>query len=152
MDGSPLLPVPSLHVSDGSSTILANPKYRSDIDGLRAVAALLVVGNHTGVLDGGWPGGCFLCDFRIPVSGIILRSLAGNNSASLSSIRTGYEEYFRLLLWCYLQYLDVVGCGTSGTLHPVSAGIGCSSLTLDLRSRGAVRHNQEHGNKNSTSC
>jgi len=59
-----------------SQANLTHPKYRKDIDGLRAVAVMLVVGFHA------FP--------KIVKSGFI----GVNNSALLNFMREGLKEFF----------------------------------------------------------
>src|SRR5689334_12876869 len=63
-----------------SQTSAPSIAYRSDIDGLRAVAALAVVGGHAGWLPGGGYGvDVFFVISGFLISGIIFRSLGAGS-------------------------------------------------------------------------
>jgi peptidoglycan/LPS O-acetylase OafA/YrhL len=63
-------------VSSGYAIASVNRQYRPDIDGLRAVAALYVIANHTAVMEGGFVGvDIFFAISGYLISGIIFRAL-----------------------------------------------------------------------------
>jgi peptidoglycan/LPS O-acetylase OafA/YrhL len=74
-----------------------HPKYRSDIDGLRAVAVLSVIFFHSGisVFSGGYVG----VDIFFVISGYLITTIIvreiGNNEFSISQF---YERRFRRIL------------------------------------------------------
>ena len=68
--------------------MLSRPPYRPDIDGLRAIAVLAVVGFHA--FPGPVPGGFVGVDVFFVVSGYLISSLI---LGSLADGRYGFAEF-----------------------------------------------------------
>ncbi len=66
---------------------LSHPKYRADIDGIRAIAILLVVGFHAFGLKGGFIG----VDIFFVISGFLISTIIFNN---LDSSRFSFAQFY----------------------------------------------------------
>lgn len=75
-----------------------NPKYRPDIDGLRAIAIILVVADHVGIA--GASGGFVGVDIFFVISGFLITSLFFNEMATQGRIALGafYARRVRRLM------------------------------------------------------
>jgi hypothetical protein len=96
-EGAPILPV-------GWPRHENETRYRADIDGLRAISILLVVGYHAQP----WlvPGGFVGVDIFFVISGflitrIILTEAKPALSQRSNSMPAGSGEYFRRSSWCW---------------------------------------------------
>jgi len=92
---------------ESNSVNLSHPKYRADIDGLRAVAILLVVFFHAFDLSGGFIG----VDVFFVISGFLISTIIFNNlDAGKFSFLEFYNRRIRrifpalslLLIFCYV--------------------------------------------------
>lgn len=96
----------AISVSDGVLPLSATERsgvahevYRPDIDGLRAIAALAVVGHHTGILPGGLFGvDIFFVISGYLISGLILRALARGSFNSLEFYARRVKRIFPALI------------------------------------------------------
>lgn len=88
---------------------LSHPKYRADIDGLRAIAVLLVVFFHATELGGGFVG----VDIFFVISGFLISTIIFNNLDS-NSFSFG-QFYIRRILRIFPALLLVLAsCGIFG--------------------------------------
>ena len=88
-----------------------NRQYRPDIDGLRAISILLVIGFHAfpGLIPGGFVGvDVFFVISGFLISGIILQELAENRFSILSFYR---RRILRLVPALIVLFLGVLACG-----------------------------------------
>lgn len=84
---------------EATSPIVESAKYRPDIDGLRAVAALLVVAVHTNLLPGGFIGvDIFFVISGYLISGIILRQLYADRFSFLDFYARRVRRIFPALI------------------------------------------------------
>lgn len=87
-----------LAVSERSS-VAREMVYRPDIDGLRAIAALAVVGTHAGVLPGGFVGvDIFFVISGYLISGLILRALARGSFSTFEFYARRVKRIFPALI------------------------------------------------------
>jgi len=85
-----------LAVSERST---AREAYRPDIDGLRAIATLAVLGMHAGVLPGGFVGvDIFFVISGYLISGLILRALARGSFSSFEFYARRVKRIFPALI------------------------------------------------------
>ena len=105
-----------ISVSDGALSCpdpkylaIRREEYRRDIDGLRAVAALSVVGVHTGVLPGGFVGvDIFFVISGYLISGLIFRALARGDFKIFNFYARRTQRIFPALI-ALLVALSVLG-------------------------------------------
>lgn len=96
--------------------------FRPDIEGLRAVAILLVVTTHAGVP---WlPGGFIGVDVFFVLSGFLITSKLANEAAAIGKVDLlqFYVRRLRRLLPALLLMLVVVGLASTWLLSPVELG------------------------------
>lgn len=92
--------------------------YRSDIEGLRAVAVLLVIGAHAGVpwLSGGFVGvDVFFVLSGFLITGLLLRELSGTARIDFASF---YLRRLRRLMPALVLMIVVVSLGALALLGP----------------------------------
>jgi len=88
-----------LPLSETARSCVAREMYRPDIDGLRAIAALLVVGCHARVLDSGLFGvDIFFVISGYLISGLILRALARGSFSSFEFYAKRVKRIFPALI------------------------------------------------------
>src|ERR1700733_10316793 len=104
-------PAPSLHVEEQNS----RPKYRSDIDGLRAVSILAVVGYH--VFPKWVPGGFVGVDVFFVISGFLISTIIFGSLAESSfsfiefyahRIRRIFPALIIVMIFCLAVGWDVL--------------------------------------------
>jgi peptidoglycan/LPS O-acetylase OafA/YrhL len=104
-------PAPSLHVEERNS----RPKYRSDIDGLRAVSILAVVGYH--VFPKWVPGGFVGVDVFFVISGFLISTIIFGSLAERSfsfiefyahRIRRIFPALIAVMVFCFAVGWDVL--------------------------------------------
>jgi peptidoglycan/LPS O-acetylase OafA/YrhL len=89
----------ALHLSASARSSVAREAYRPDIDGLRAIAAIAVVGVHVGVLPGGFAGvDIFFVISGYLISGLILRALARGSFSSFEFYARRVKRIFPALI------------------------------------------------------
>lgn len=99
----------TLPLSASESSSVAHEAYRPDIDGLRAIAALAVVGHHLGVLPGGFVGvDIFFVISGYLISGLILRALARGSFSGLEFYAKRVKRIFPALV-VFLLTASVLG-------------------------------------------
>lgn len=101
----------SFHSPGSPSSDLAHPKYRPDIDGLRAIAVLSVVGFHAfpGLVRGGFVG----VDVFFVISGFLISAIIfGSLELKKFSLLEFYQRRIRRIFPALL--LVVVGCLSFG--------------------------------------
>jgi len=96
---------------------LTHPKYRPDIDGLRAVAVLSVVAFHA--FPGRLPGGFIGVDVFFVISGFLISTIIFDN---LSSGSFGFAEFYRRRVRRIFPALLVVLVATLGISWAVLFG------------------------------
>jgi peptidoglycan/LPS O-acetylase OafA/YrhL len=89
----------SLPFSDLEKTAVQHRKHRPDIDGLRAVAAISVVGVHVGFVPGGFIGvDVFFVISGYLISGLILRALIRGTFSSFDFYARRAKRIFPALI------------------------------------------------------
>jgi peptidoglycan/LPS O-acetylase OafA/YrhL len=85
-----------------------NPGYRPDVDGMRAIAALAVVGVHLDLVPGGFVGvDMFFVISGFLISGIILRALAKGKFSILGFYTKRVKRIFPALLAVFVTVIVV---------------------------------------------
>lgn len=111
-------------------------QYEPRLDSLRALAALLVIGMHTGLLEFGWIG----VQFFFVLSGFLVSGLIFNAKdegiGQLPYLRSFYTRRAARLLPLYFGYLGLLGIGWAlcgqPTTYPAAAPA-LFSYTLNFR-------------------
>ncbi len=96
-----------------------SPRFRPDIQGLRAIAVLLVVVFHSGF---GWSGGFLGVDVFFVVSGFVIGRLLVHELATTDRIRLGdfYSRRVRRILPALVVVLVFIALGSVLVLAPPS--------------------------------